>query len=437
VAFFSVDLAANCSTRSDVRRTVLYNLTPTPTTFEYFIERARDIDISTRRAVFRRLLTTFDDFRLMSLVLRENLLSWGFNDADKSVRLAAKKVFSYRWLKDAEGDVLELLERLDVVSEGVEQGSKYTAMMGFWEERGDLLSTIDLNSHEFWENLTPESSFLARTFNDYYRSISSPAAAAIVEARLPELSKMTDYLKKYMNKYIVMWQDPGIQESSADLEFTIMQLLKITCSMDFSDEVGRRRLFALLRECLGVEEMSGPITVLVCDGVRKLSHGEYDFSLIVVEAIAQIRQIIIDTRQERETKKDSDDDSASFHTANDDIEHGNADLAGQNAIGLSTSNRRKTGDYFGFDDTNLMEEVDQAFEENQRSVDPAVVVRELSLNLKCLHLAQCVLERVKATNGDLFSMIPTCVVPAVRSHAPLAREGGIRCLGLFGILDIV
>jgi condensin complex subunit 3 len=84
--------------------------------------------------------------------------------------------------------------------------------------------------------------------------------------------------------------------------------------------------------------------------------------------------------------------------------------------------------------------------ENKRGKNPELseedarekAVREIVVNMKCLHIVQCMLTHVAGNlkdNADLVSMLNNLVVPAVRSHEAPVRERGLVCLGLCALLD--
>lgn len=152
---------------ADVRRSLLINLPIAPATLPYLLERARDQDAATRRAVYSRLLPALGDFRHLSLSMREKLLRWGLRDRDENVRKSAGRLFRERWIEDCAGvappedgaqpepsppnfdGLLELLERIDVVNSGVENGVALEAMKGFWEGRPDYREAVTFDDH-FW-----------------------------------------------------------------------------------------------------------------------------------------------------------------------------------------------------------------------------------------------------------------------------------------------
>ena len=414
---------------ADVRRSLLLNLPLTPETLPYLLERARDIDPATRRALYSRLLPALEDFRHLSLSMREKLLRWGLRDRDENVRKATARLFHDRWIQDCAGPrlaggndateeavgpsidgVLELLERVDVLNSGVEDGIASEAMEKFWGGRPDYQDTISFQD-PFWHHLSPESVFLARSFNDYCRQQSDGKFEALVEEKMPEVTKLAFFLQRYTNDLVQCLRrnfgrlEGDEEEDTVEQEFIVEQLLHIAKTLDYSDEVGRRKMFALLRETLAIAELPDEITKLSVDVLRNLCGmelaGEREFCGVVLEAVAEVHDAIdVD-----EPLADSEDES--FHSAHSEI----GDIKPTNT------------------------KVSRNAEE-----DEAKALKEITINMKCLHIAQCMLQNIEGDlqqNVHLVTMLNNLVVPAVRSHEAPIRERGLLCLGLCCLLDKV
>lgn len=408
---------------ADVRRSLLVNLPILPNTLPYLLERARDQDSATRRAVYSRLLPALGDFRHLSLSMREKLLRWGLRDRDENVRKAAGRLFRDRWIADCAGTpqqedgnsaepappsfdgLLELLERIDVVNSGVENGVALEAMKGFWEGRPDYREAVTLDDN-FWETLSAESVFMARSFNDFCRSEGNGRYEALVEQKLPEVTKLAFYLERYMQvlvealKRVTQQEVEGEEdeEDTVEQEFIVEQLLHIALSLDYSDEVGRRKMFTLLRQSLSVPELPDEVTKLTVEVLQYIcapdAAGEREFCSVVLESVADVHDTIVDDLP-------ADDAEDSFHSAKSEVSHGS---------------------------TPANEEEDAREK----------AVREIVVNMKCLHIVQCMLTHVAGNlkdNADLVSMLNNLVVPAVRSHEAPVRERGLLCLGLCALLD--
>ncbi|PHH92551.1 hypothetical protein CDD83_6830 [Cordyceps sp. RAO-2017] len=418
---------------ADVRRSLLINLPILPNTLPYLLERARDQDPATRRAVYSRLLPALGDFRHLSLSMREKLLRWGLRDRDENVRKAAGRLFRERWIADCAGTLqqedgpaaelappsfdglLELLERIDVVNSGVENGVALEAMKGFWEGRPDYREAVVFDDH-FWETLSAESVFMARSFNDFCRSEGNGRYEALVEEKLPEVTKLAFFLERYMQVLVealkrVAQQDVEEEEEEEDTleqEFIVEQMLCIALTLDYSDEVGRRKMFTLLRQSLSIPELPDEVTKLTVEVLQYIcspdAAGEREFCSVVLESVADVHDTIVDDPP-------ADDVEDSFHSAKSAVSRDSS---------ATNEEKRSSGEELSEEDAR-----DKA-------------VREIVVNMKCLHIVQCMLTHVAGNlkdNADLVSMLNNLVVPAVRSHEAPVRERGLVCLGLCALLD--
>lgn len=421
---------------ADVRRSLLLNLPLTPGTLPFLLERARDLDPATRRALYSRLLPALGDFRHLSLSMREKLLRWGLRDRDDNVRKATARLFRERWIEDCAGlrttgeddvqtkakapsfdGLLELLERIDVVNSGVEEGIALEAMKEFWSGRPDYQDAISFDD-AFWDRLSPESVFLARTFNDHCRQQGDGKHDLMVEEKMPEVTKLAFFLQRYTNTMTQSLRrnheryEGDEEEDTVEQEFIVEQLLHVAKTCDYSDEVGRRKMFSLLRETLAIAELPDEITKLVVNVLRDVCGaemaGEREFCGIVLEAVAEVHDAIAS----EEPAADNEDES--FHSARSELSDGTPTKAkdSHNPAGNTARNQD----------------------------DEVKAIREIMINMKCLHIAQCMLQNVEGIlqqNVHLVTMLNNLVVPAVRSHEAPIRERGLLCLGLCCLLDNV
>ncbi|KAL4805052.1 nuclear condensing complex subunit [Aspergillus unguis] len=412
-------------TGAEVRRTLLLNLPLIPSTLPYLLERARDLDAPTRRALYSRLLPTLGDFRHLSLSMREKMLRWGLRDRDESVRKATGKLFYDRWVEDCAGTnndpervgqrsepnisaLLELLERIDVVNTGMETGVAHEAMRSFWEGRPDYREAV-LFDEAFWESMTAESAFLLRSFNDFCRVENEGKYDSLADEKIPVVTALAMYLHKYMTELL---QRKKLSKDATDvnddetveIEFIVEQLLHIAMTLDYSDEVGRRKMFSLLREALAVPELPQESTKLTVETLRCVcgpdAAAENEFCSVVLEAIAEVHDTIITEDSFVSAKSEISDDASSRH-------------------------RSETP----------MSEDEKPYNKEEAK---AKVLKEIVVNMKCLHIALCMLQNVEGNlqaNMNLVTMLNNLVVPAVRSHEAPIRERGLECLGLCCLLD--
>ncbi|KAK9362708.1 nuclear condensing complex subunit [Lipomyces starkeyi] len=381
--------------KADVRRAVLLNLDKSNITIPYALERARDVDSSTRRCVYARVLSDIGDFRLLSIGMREKVLSWGLNDRDASVRNAGVKAFATGWLENTGNDILELLERLDVLNSNVAE----QAMKELFRYRPDLMKNLRFPD-TLWENLTAETVFLARSFAAYCREAGMED---VLEDKMPEVTKLGFYIEKY-SEFLKVEDNAA---TTVEQEFILEQLISITSNMDFSDEIGRRKIFNVIRDILSEKTLPESITENAVSVLRKVCIRERDFCQVIIEAISDMHDQI---GSDKGDLKDADD---SFHSALSVVD------SPASVASTESSRRSDTGS-------------------RRSSLTEERVLREVMISLKCLHIAQCMLENIEGALKDnlaLMSMLEDLIIPSVRSHEAPVRERGLRCLGLCCLLD--
>lgn len=415
---------------AEVRRNLLLNLPLSKDVLPFLLERARDADAATRRALYARLLPALGDFRHLSLTHREKLLRWGLRDRDENVRKATARLFRERWIEDCaalpaelaaeaqEGDeqqppkpanqaanpsldaLLELLERIDVINSGVEGGIALVALREFWEGRPDYVDYVSFPD-DFWEDLSPELAFVARTFNDYCRASGKEDGYdgprrldALLEEKLPEVTKFGFLLERELKKLIenvqaaAMGDDDEAEEDAVQREFVVEQMLHMALTLDYSDEVGRRKMFGLMREALANADLPEEATRLVVEVLRLVcgqdAKGEREFCSVVLEGIAEVHDTIMGFEEEG-------DGEESFHSAASQVEDGSEE-------GPTMGGAKKKKD-----------KAEMTAEEAER--DEQKAIREIVVNMKCLHIALCMLQNVQCELGRSSSTAPVIDCP--------------------------
>ena len=296
---------------AQVRRTLLSNLPLTPDTLPYLFERARDKDDTVRRAVFDKVMPSLSDFRHLSVAMREKTLRWGLRDTDEKTRQATARLICEHWIEDCvrsqEANVetlptntlaipsmsalQELLERIDVINTGTEGGVAQEAMRQFWKGRPDYLAEIEFDEI-FWTHLTPETAFMVRTFSDFCKH--DDMHEAMHEERMPEVSQIGFYLQQHLNSLLQNIRPAAPndehEERLAEEDFMVEQLLHITQNLDYTDHVGKQRMFSLMRESIAIPDLPEENARIMVDALRLLTD-ERQFSEVILEAIAEIHDM--------------------------------------------------------------------------------------------------------------------------------------------------
>ncbi|KAI9283993.1 nuclear condensing complex subunit [Umbelopsis sp. AD052] len=376
---------------AEVRRVVLFNLDQTKRSIPYIIERARDIDPINRRFVFIKPMSEIPDFRMLSISQRHQLLDAGLKDRDALVLKAVSKMISNHWIKHADHNLLEFLERLDVV----DNPSAHGALEAFFDARPDIIESINFND-EFWDNLSIESAFLARVFTKYLQKKELHEKLDVV---LPEVTRHAFYIQKYNNA----WQQAS-RETEGVYEYIVAQLLDIAKILDYADEIGRRKMFMLLREIIMVPDIPDDHLSSIVELIKIISLGERDFTRIMIEIISDIREQV---NPEEET-----DINESLQTP------------------ATPSKRMRMNSESASPKPSTAGPPEEEF-------DPEVIQKML-IQIKCLNICRNMLERSEESlqeNSSMYGLLNELIIPSVQSKEVVLREEGLHCLGLCCCLD--
>ena len=226
------------------------------------------------------------------------------------------------------------------------------------------------DSDSYWDNLSAESAFLARSFFEFCHTTENTRH---LEDKMPEVTRLAFYIQKYTNAY---FESEGEDEAKQETEFIIEQLLHIAIVMDFGDEIGRRKMFSLLRSILVLPELPEGLTEWVIEIIRKICNGERDFAQVIMEIVYDLHDILNDDTEKEGGEPDTSQES--FVSALSEVRSETGAAGGKKGRKeLASSKRAMTP------------------EEEEEEEEEARAVKELMINLKCLHIAQCMLQNVQ------------------------------------------
>ncbi|KAG6830471.1 hypothetical protein H0H87_008044 [Tephrocybe sp. NHM501043] len=406
---------------SDVRRAALLNIDVNSETLPIILGRTRDTDTTIRKLVYSAVLETnvtvkdTEDMgpthpRAFTIAQRESIIRNGLGDREPSVRAAAASLLG-AWVdaveeqipKDeeekqgvkVESGLVELLKMLDLN----QQEYPVDAVMSIFVSRTEIFDTMTFSS-AYWENLTPETAFLARVFVDHGRAIDEGDAR--LDSVLPVVTEMAFRIQAVYNKLdddITAEEEARLLQDLTEEEKTkyedarladeaiIGELLQLAVNLDYSDEIGRRSMFQLVRDMLSKERLPQSLLNKCLDVLRKLSDNERDLIRVVVELVQDLRdRARVDDEEEDDPAKDPDETPV--------------------IVRPPKPPREKTA------------------EEQQRSDN---------IDLKCLLLCIGMLERVNGTledNSTLDGILQELIIPSVKRKEFIFREKGLISLGL-------
>ena len=313
-------------TSPEVRRAALVNIHVTADTISHLLTRTRDLDSNVRKHTYSTVLERNCNIgegedsksvgnahpRFLSIEHREMIVKHGLGDREPSVRAAAANLVG-TWVdvmrnpdqivksetaaQELEQTILSFLTLFDLQELTIAE----EALMSVFKTRAEVFDNLELGD-TFWENLTPEKTFLARVFVDQCVVAKNDGR---LEATLPVVTAMAFRIQELYNKlmepvkYEVDEPSTRLDEREEDRvrreegrmsqEFILTELLKLAVNLDYADEIGRRKMFQLVRAMIAHQALPEGLASRCLDVLRKLSDSERDLIMVVVEVIHELR----------------------------------------------------------------------------------------------------------------------------------------------------
>ncbi|XP_065261188.1 condensin complex subunit 3 [Emys orbicularis] len=282
---------------SEVRRAVLSCIAPSAKTLPKIVGRTMDIKEAVRKLAYE-VLAEKVHMRALSIAQRVKLLQQGLNDRSDAVKEVVQKKLLQAWLRLTEGDVLELLHRLDVENCPKVAVSVLNAMFSL-SPLSDLVQNCkNLDNRKLIpvEDLTAESALYWRSLCEYLKS-KGEEGEALMEQILSEPATYSDYLLSYLQNMPVLSEeqreDFSCIENLLTKEFIGQQLILIIGCMDTTEEGGRKRLLAVLQEILILPTTSTSLISSLVERLLSIIKDDDRRIHTVAEIISEVREPIV------------------------------------------------------------------------------------------------------------------------------------------------
>ncbi|KAH0826785.1 hypothetical protein J3R83DRAFT_5201 [Lanmaoa asiatica] len=336
--------------------------------------------------------------RVLTIAQRELIIRNGLGDREPTVRAAAGSLLG-AWVdvvrgsaKAEEGcdvmdDVLALLGLFDLNENTVAED----ALLSIFATRIDIFDQLEFKD-AFWDTLTPEKAFLACVCVEHCIATNDQAK---LEASLPVVTHLAFRIQ--IRALRGLDANERLDDLLLDAEFVIAEMLKLAVNLDYADEIGRRKMFQLVRDMIGQESLPEGLVARCLDVLRMLSPSERDLIRVVVEVVHELRDEREGEDEDGEREKDGEGDD------------GNEDDASPSVVKAPKGPKPP------------------------KELNPEEQARADALDLRCLSLCIGMLERVNGTfeeNSTLEGILGELIVPAVKRKELALREKGLVCLGL-------
>ncbi|KAJ7678710.1 hypothetical protein B0H17DRAFT_1334057 [Mycena rosella] len=149
----------------------------------------------------------------------------------------------------------------------------------------------------FFAQLSPEKIFLARVFVDHCvgrdHEDTGTGEQRIEGASIPVVTSLAFWIQDGYNSLTIADDKTlGVeQDEERKKELILTEMLKLVVMLDYGDEIGRRKMFALVRNMLGRPTLPLDLLPGCLDVLRKLSLNERDLIRVVAEIVQDLREL--------------------------------------------------------------------------------------------------------------------------------------------------
>ncbi|XP_029446285.1 condensin complex subunit 3 isoform X2 [Rhinatrema bivittatum] len=281
----------------EVRRAVLSCIAPSAKTLQEIVGRTMDVKDVVRKLAYQ-VLSEKIHMRALSIAQRVQLLQQGLNDRSDGVKEVIQKKILQTWLRYCEGDVLELLHRLDVENCSEVAISALNAMFALspLNELVQNCKFLDDSKLIPVENLSPENVLYWKSLCEYLKS-KGEEGEDVLENILPEPPVYAEYLLSYLRNLPILTEEQKTNfthiEDLMKKEFIGQQLILIVGCLDTSEEGGRKRLLAVIQETLVLPNTSTSHISSLTERLLHILRDDDRRIQIVAELISELREPIV------------------------------------------------------------------------------------------------------------------------------------------------
>ncbi|KAL1732694.1 armadillo-type protein [Schizophyllum commune] len=401
---------------AEVRRAVLVNLPLDERRLEFILPRLREQDAIARRLMYTKILaldskpdeelSPAHPSKLRPEQITE-IVKAGLEDRDDSVRAAAAHLMA-SWY-DEMAQLVTFLSLFDLEIGGGELAQR--AVEAVFKARPETVGNLQFDTRTSEEDFTPESALLMRIFVDYCKVHDSSR----IDAVMPEIQTLATVVQKTFNSLI---EDIDNEEREVFIEslgtakyskMLIIDQVLHTITLMPIDHYGGVRTSALMRRMLEHPLLPSELIPRCLDVLREVIQNERDLIMMVVEIMDELRDPAAKRAADGEDGQAQDPDQSQ-------------DIDSPEATPIA---KRPYNEMF-------KKPVAELTEDEREQVD--------EIDLKCLTLLQCVLERVEEpleNNAMLMGPTANVVQPAIQRDELDFKEKGLTCLGLLCTISLV
>ncbi|XP_056411319.1 condensin complex subunit 3 isoform X1 [Hyla sarda] len=417
---------------AEVRRAVLSCIAPSARTLPKIVGRTMDVKELVRKLAYQ-VLAEKVHIRALTIAQRVNLLQLGLNDRSEAVKEVMQKKLLQAWLKYTEGNVLELLHRLDVENSPEVAVSALNAMFAL-SSVGELVEkckNVDERKLIPLESLSPENVLYWKALCEYLKTKDEEGEAAL-EQILPEPAVYVEYLLSYLRTLPVLTEEEKADmtkiEDLMTKAFIGQQLIHIIGCLDTSEEGGRKRLLAVLQEILIMPNVPTSFISSLVEILLNILKDDDRRIITVAEIISELREPIVtvdnppDVAESRKLQVKIADVKVQLIETKQALE----DSINSQDFSRASELKEKVADLEKLKAQLIKEAEEPELKEVRvEKNDPETL-------LKCLIMCNELLKHIslsKGLGGTLNEIIQSLILPGITNVHPSVRNMAVLCIG--------
>ncbi|XP_061563634.1 condensin complex subunit 3 [Cololabis saira] len=422
-------------TNAEVRRAVLSCIAMSPRTLPKVLKRTRDIKENVRKLAYQ-VLADKVHIKALTIAQRVGLLQQGLHDTSEAVREVVCSRLLPAWLLLLNGNVIELLHRLDVenCAETAIETLKAVFRNAPNEELLQNKELLDDRKLIPLDSLTCENVLHWRALCEFIRG-KGDDGDELLEQVLPDAATYANYLCGYLKAVPVLSEEQRADFNQVELvmtkEFISQQLIHLIGCLDTNEEGGRKRVLAVLQEMLALPQTPSSLVSLLTEKLLALVPDDQRRIQTVAEIISDVREPImeasqpVDENENRRWQVQLAEVKVRFLEAKQSLEDCIAAQEFSRAAELKESI------------TSLEERRNQILQEMAASSQPSDKEVRTEKNdpetlLRCLTMCAELLKQmnIKTRIGPTLSALTSSLIfPSIANAHPAVRNMAVLCLG--------
>uniref|UniRef100_A0A665VRQ0 Nuclear condensin complex subunit 3 C-terminal domain-containing protein n=1 Tax=Echeneis naucrates TaxID=173247 RepID=A0A665VRQ0_ECHNA len=253
---------------AEVRRAVLSCIAMSPQTLPKVLKRTRDIKENVRKLAYQ-VLADKVHIRALTIAQRVSLLQQGLHDISESVREVVCTCLLPAWLGRLDGNIIEMLHRLDVENCAQTALETLRAIFKYKTNEEILQDRVQLDSRKLIpvDSLTCENVLYWRALCEFIKA-KGDEGDEMLEQVLPDAKHIHSITLPVLSEE--QRADFSQLELVMTREFISQQLIYLIRCLDTNEEGGRKRVLAVLQEMLALPQTTSSLVSLLTEKMLTL-----------------------------------------------------------------------------------------------------------------------------------------------------------------------